>query len=105
MTAFTILSSTSHALTGSAYTFQPDSGSADSNVENNPKPWLVRVWGDVNFHINVATTSTAATTADMPVTDHHDGILLSIPPGGFVSVIKKSGEPDGEVWFTHVKRL
>jgi hypothetical protein len=93
MTAYSIISSTSHALTGTSYSLTLDSTQTQ----------LVRVWADVNFHIRM--DGVAATTGDMPVTDHHDGILLNVPSGGTISVVKKSGEPDGTVWFSHVKRV
>lgn len=102
MSAFSIVSSTSHAVTGAAYTFQPDAGVADSNIQNNPKPWLIRVWGDVNFHVRMDGQD--ATTNDMPVAAGLGGVVLSLPPGGSVSVIKQSGQSDGNCWFSHVKR-
>lgn len=103
MNAFSIISSVSHAVTSTPYTFEPDSGVADSNIQNAPKPWLIRVWADVNFHVRM--DGVAATTGDMPIAAGLQGALLSIPPGGSVSVVKQAGQADGQAWFTHVKRV
>jgi hypothetical protein len=102
MTAYSILSSTSHALTGTAYTFQPGAGAADPNPLNDPKSRLIRVWGDVNFHVR--TDGGDATASDTPVSGGLSGILLNVPPGGSVSVVKMAGASDGNAWFSHVKR-
>jgi hypothetical protein len=102
MNTISIVGSVSYAVTGAAYTFQPDAGVADSNIQNNPKPWIIRVWGDVIFHVAI---NRDATNLDMPVADQFNGILLEVPPGGSISVVKKAGQPDGLVWFTHVKRV
>ena len=103
MPALVLLGTTTHALTGTAYTFQPDAGVVDPNTQTIPQSWRIRVWGDVNFHIAVHPVSTDATTSDMPVADHYHGVEVAVPPEGFLSVIKKTGEADGHVWFTRVK--
>lgn len=102
-TAFNILSSTSHAVTGTAFTFQPDLGVADQNVQNDPKPWLIRCWSDVT--ICVRTDGQDATQSDFPIASGLRGELVSLPPGGSISVIKQSGQPDGVCWFSHCKRV
>jgi hypothetical protein len=100
--AFTIISSVSHAVTATPYTFQPGAGVADPNPLNDPKSRLIRVWGDVNFHVR--TDGGDATTSATPVAAGLSGILLSVPPGGSLSVIKMTGASDGTAWFSHVKR-
>lgn len=102
MSAIQIVSSTSHAVTSIAYTFEPDSGVADPNIQNAPKTWLVRVWSNVN--INVRMDGQSATANDLPVFAGYNGVVLAVPPGQSVSVIKQTGQADGIVWFTHVKR-
>lgn len=101
MTAFSIISSTSHAVSGTAYTFQPDLGVADPNPLNDPKPSLVRVWSDVGINIRVG--GGPATFDDLAVASGLDGILLSVPPGAPVSVIAQAGGPAGTAWFARVK--
>lgn len=91
MNALSIVSSTSHALTATPYTFPPDSAQTR----------LVRVYADVNFHIR---TDGDATGGDMPVSAGLDGILLNVQPGGSISVVKMAGEDDGEIWFSTIKR-
>jgi hypothetical protein len=103
-----LLGTTSHAVTGVAYTFQPDAAvSVDPNVVAlgpTKQAWIMRVWGDVNFHIAVNDSAVDAVPAnDMPVADHWNGLCVVVPPGGYVSVIKKVGETDGTVWFTRIK--
>jgi hypothetical protein len=104
MGAFVLLGTTSHAVTSTAYTFQPDAGVADGNVQDPPQSWRVRVWGDVNFHVHVDSAAVDAVAAsDAPVADHYNGIIVVVPAGGYLSVIKKVGEADGTCWFTRVK--
>lgn len=91
MNAFTIVSSASRALTATPYTLPPDPVLTR----------LVRVWGDVNFHVS---TNGDATTNDLPVTAGLSGVLLNVPPGGSISVVKMTGASDGEIWFSTVKR-
>ncbi|CAN2534475.1 hypothetical+protein [Methylocapsa aurea] len=102
MSAFTILSSTSHAVTSTAYTFQPDLGIADPNSLNDPKPWLVRVWSDVN--ICLRADGQAASQSDFPIAAGREGELINLPPGGSLSVVTQAGQSDGTVFFSHVKR-
>lgn len=92
MSAYSIISSASHALTSTPYTFP-----ADPVLTR-----LVRVYGDANFHVR--TDGGDATADDMPVTAGLHGVLLNVPPGGSLSVIKQAGASDGTVWFTNVKR-
>ncbi|MBU3887587.1 hypothetical protein [Methylosinus sp. KRF6] len=92
MNAFTIVSSASHALTGTAYSLPADP----------TQTRLVRVYGSVNFHVR--TDGGDATADDMPVSAGLNGILLNVPPGGSISVVKMTGVSDGTAWFGHVKR-
>ena len=101
MDALVLLGTTTQPLTATPYTFQPDAGVADSNVQNNPQSWKVRVWSDVNFHVR--TDGQPATTSDMPVTAGLKGVTVALPPGGSMSVVKQAGAADGTVWFTRVK--
>ncbi|OAI29931.1 hypothetical protein A1351_23210 [Methylosinus sp. R-45379] len=102
MDTFTILSSTSHAVTSTAYTFQPDLGVADPNPLNDPKPWLVRVFSDVN--ICIRTDGQAASQSDFPIAAGREGELINLPSGGLISVVSQAGEADGTVFFSRVKR-
>ncbi len=95
-----LLGTTSTSLTDTAFTFDPDSGVADGNVQNTPQSWRVRVWADQDFH--VSTSGANATTADAPVAGGYDGITVVIPQGGNLSVI--SAGTNGDVWFTRVKK-
>jgi hypothetical protein len=92
MTAYNIISSASHALTATPYTFPPDSAQGR----------IMRLYGDVDFH--VATNGGDATVDDMPVSAGLNGVLLNVPPGGSISVIKRTGANNGTAWFSHVKR-
>lgn len=92
MNAFTIVSSASHALTATPYTFPPDPAQTR----------LMRLYSDVGFHVR--TDGGDATADDMPISAGLHGVLLSVPPGGSISVIKVTGEADGTAWFSHVKR-
>lgn len=103
MNAFSIISSVSHAVTSTPYTFEPDSGVADLNPLNDPKPWLIRIWSDVGIHVRA--DGQAVTTDGCPVAAGYNGLLVSVPPGGSVSVVKQAGQADGLAWFTHVKRV
>lgn len=102
MDAFTILSSTSHAVSSTPYTFQPDLGIADPNPLNDPKPWLVRVFSDVN--ICIRTDGQAASQSDFPIAGGLHGELINLPAFGSISVVKQTGEGDGVAWFSHIKR-
>lgn len=92
MTAYSIISSASHALTSTPYTLPPDPAQTR----------LMRLYGDVNFHVR--TDGGDATADDMPVSAGLQGVLLNVPPGGSISVVKMTGASDGTAWFSHVKR-
>jgi hypothetical protein len=96
-----LLGTTSHALTSTPYTFQPDAGVADSNPLNTPQSWRVRAWSDQPFHI--AVNSGDASTNDCPVSGEWHGITVVIPPGGTLSTIKQAGATDSSIWFSRVK--
>lgn len=102
MTAFTTISTTAHALTSTPYTFDPDSGVFDPNANSPRLPWLIRVWADVAFHARMDGSD--ATTNDMPVAAGLNGVILGIPAGGSLSVIKQSAASNGNVFFSHIKR-
>ncbi len=93
--------STSHALTSTAVTFQPDAGPDDANVQNPPTTWIVRLWGDTAFHVSTIGT---ATTDAAPVAAGFPGIIIAVPPSGSISAVKKTGASDGTLWATRVKR-
>ena len=101
MSALVLLGPTSHALTSTAYTFQPDSGVADPNPLIAPQSWRVRIWSPVDFHVAVNTGD--ATTADFPVAGGWHGVTLAILPGGTLSTVKQATASDSTVWFTRVK--
>lgn len=105
--AFDVVSTTKLPVGGTVTTTNLDQGVSDPNANNNKKPWLVRVWSDVNVHVRVSPSSNPidATEDDLPVADHGDGVLLSLPPDASLSFIKKTGEPDGEIWLSHIKRV
>lgn len=103
MNAFNILSSVSHAVTSTPYTYQPDSGVADPNSENPPKVWLVRVWATVD--ICARTDGQPATQSDFPIAAGLHGELLSLAPGASLSVVKQAGQSDGLCYSAHVKRV
>jgi hypothetical protein len=102
VTAFSILSTTSHAVSGVAYTFDPDSGVADINPENPQKQWLIRVWSNTGIHLR--SDGQDATTSDFPIAAGLHGEVVALPPGGSISVVKQSGQADGMCWFAHCKR-
>lgn len=100
MTAYSIIDSVSLAATSTPASYTP--GGADSNDQNPPLPHLVRVYGNVALNVS---TSGVATGDSMPVSPGYDGVLLSVPPGVEVSVVKQSGASDGLVWLSTVKRV
>ena len=102
MSSLVLLSTVTNALTGTAWTVQLDTSTPDAG-ETLPQSWRVRAFGDVAFHVAVNPTDTDATTNDCPVDALWHGIELVIPPGGYISVIKKTGEADGNVWLIHCK--
>ncbi|MGC1861511.1 MAG: hypothetical protein WA733_10400 [Methylocystis sp.] len=102
MSALVLFETVTNAITGTAWTVQLDTTTPDAG-ETLPQSWRVRAFGDVAFHVAVHQTNTDATTGDCPVDALWQGIELVIPPGGWISVIKKTGEADGNVWLTHYK--
>jgi len=88
--------------TDAAFSFQPDTNSADANPNDNPQSWRVRFWSDVDCWIHVDKTEVAATASDFPVTakDSRQNTFV-IPPGGFISVLAQSAS--GDAYFSRVK--
>ena len=101
MSALVILSTANHALTSTPYTFTPDSGIEDSNVQSPPQSWRVRCFGDVPF--NLAVNTGDATASDMPVAAEFPGVVVVVPAGGSLSVVKRGSGPDGQAWFNRIK--
>lgn len=65
--------------------------------------WLARIYANSNFHLRV--DGQPATIGDFPQEAGRDGIVLSVAPGGSVSVVKAAGADDGRVWISRIKRL
>jgi len=103
MSALVILSTATHALTSTPYTFDPDTGVEDSNVQSPPQSWRVRCFGDVPFNLRVSTDGSDATADDMPVAAEFPGVVVVVPPGGSLSVVKRGSGPDGQAWFNRIK--
>jgi len=103
MSAFVVISTTKEAVTSTASTFQLDAGVADPNPLNDPKPWLIRVWSDVNSCIR--TDGQAASQSDFPIAAGREGELINLQAGGSISIVKQIGELDGTAFFSRVKRL
>ena len=92
--------SVSAPVTTTAYSFQPDADSYDSNPQDTPTSWRVRCISDTSFHIS---TTGEATTNDAMVEAGFPGIIVAVPPGGEISVILKATASPGTAWFTRVK--
>lgn len=99
-TAFSIVDSVSLAATSTPASYTPSG--ADSNAENPALPHLVRVYGSVALNVS---TSGVANADSLPVSAGYEGVILSVPAGATVSVVKQSGQADGLVWLSTVKRL
>ena len=95
------LSTTTQPLTSTAATWQPDADTADVNAQDPKTAWKIRLFGDVDFHVAVNTGD--ATVNDVRVAGEYHGIIVVVPPGGTLSVIKATGANDGTLWATRVK--
>lgn len=100
MAALKPTASESHALTSTPQGFTAPARQDNPRLSSG---MLLRVFGTVNFHVAVGAAPTA-TVDDMPVTDHLHGQIIQLDAGEKLSVIKATGEPDGTVWFTTVRR-
>jgi len=101
VTAFSVVNTTSHAVSGVATTFTPSVG-ADPNILDSVRPIVLRLWSDTPCNIRVGGGD--ATFDDLPLAAGVDGLLLSIPPGQSVSVVKQTSESDGTLWASVIKR-
>jgi hypothetical protein len=98
-----LLGTTSHALTSTPYTFTPDEGIEDSNVQSPKTAWTVRCWSDQPFHVR--TDGQPATTSDCPVAAGYHGLTVKLAPNGSISVLKQAdASADGTIWFSKIKR-
>jgi hypothetical protein len=100
MSALVLLGTTTHGLTSTVYTFTPDAGVADSNVQDTPQSWRVRLWSPQPFHVAVGAD---ATTNDCPVAGGYEGLTIALPPGESLSVVKQSSADDSTIFFARVK--
>jgi len=104
MTALVLLGTVTNALTATAWTVQLDASTADSNVQD-PKPsWRVRVFGDVPFNLAVNVDGSNATSADLQVAAEFPGVVVIVPPNGYVSVVKRGSGADGNVWISRTHK-
>ena len=103
MSALVILSTATHALTSTPFTTQLDADTADANPGDPKQSWRVRCFGDVPFNLRVSTDGSDATASDLPVAAEFPGVVVVVPPGGFVSVVKRGSGADGNCWFTRIK--
>ncbi len=103
MSALVILSTVTNALTSTPFTAQLDADVADVNTQDPKQSWRVRVFGDVPFNLAVNTTGDNATASDMPVAPEFPGVVVVVPPGGYVSVVKRGSGADGNVWLSRIK--
>ena len=94
-----------HALTSSPFTTQLDNGSSDdANTLNAPQSWRVRAFGDVPFNIRVSTDGSDATASDAPVAAEFPGVVVIVPPNGYVSVVKRGSGADGNMWLSRIHK-